>query len=270
MDNKKLILEVCSDLEYIDVNLMESYLQEMKNLSDSDLDKASTVVKKNMKSVEKYLKDHHVDISFLKKQAKKMEQYAIKAYKRGEKPDQAALKAVKTIGKETIKKSIAGAKKYYDAATFNEALIGSLGIFTLVVLVNTFFFNIFAIGGIITGMTKLAEVLIYIITGPLVEETAKRYAIEQEYPFIYTTIFAGLEGVLYVARMVAAGINLPLAVAIRVVGIIFHFSTLLVQMYYKKKAINTGDESYDMIGFMVAFFMHATWNAACIMPTLLS
>ncbi len=271
MYDNKFILELCSEFDYMDMNLTtESFLQEMKNLSDSELEKAASITKKNMKVVEKYLKDHHVDISFLKKQAKKMEKVALNAYKKGDKPDQAALKAVNTIGKETIKKSIAAVKKYYGTVTLKKAVLNSLFVFIIVITVNTFFGGLFSTIGFLSGLVKLGEVLSTVVLAPLVEETAKKYAIDQDYPFVYTTIFSGLEGVIYVARMVRAGINLPLAVGLRVVGILFHFSTLLIQIHFKKKSIRLDDERYDMLGFMVAFFMHATWNGMCILPELLS
>ena len=64
----------------------------------------------------------------------------------------------------------------------------------------------------------------------------------------------------YIVRLIAAGGNIPLVVIMRLAVVAMHFGTTAIQNYYHKKAIETGDESNELTGYMIAVGVHSVWN----------
>lgn len=259
--NKKLLLESYEVISEIDENLIERVLHEAKDVSDSKIDATIKVHKENMKALEKIAKENKIDISSFKKTAQDLAKVAKASFKKGIPVEKASKEAITRVGKKLFKKAV----KRYEELTTGEKIGGSILIVLLILFINT-------IAGVFLTLRlgKIGYFALIVIIGPLVEESAKRYAIVKKYPIVFTTIFAGFEAVTYIARMINMGISLPAALIVRGLSVCLHFTTLFIQMHYHKKA---EEEIYDadaleLKGYLIAFTVHSLWNLMAIIPQL--
>jgi len=260
-------------LSYLDiVDLNDNQLQEhVSNLiieSKVSIAKMETSFKKNIKATEKYLKDHKVNIGYIKSEAKKASNYINGQHKKGVPADKASKTIVNSIGKKTINKCISQIKKYTESLNIplSEKVIRSLGIFVSLLFMHTL---IIAITGPIVGTLFGAQsVLIFsvVVLAPILEEYAKRYALLGNYPFIYTGIFSGIEAIMYITMMVSNGIPLASSLIIRAAALTMHFSTTLIQKHFHDKAISSGEEGLSLTGYYLGVAAHSMWNLLALIP----
>lgn len=94
------------------------------------------------------------------------------------------------------------------------------------------------------------QALLSIVIAPVIEETAKSLALEQDKGFQFVAIFGGMEFTHYVI-VFAPRIGLGTTVMIRTITWMFHFFTLLVQDIIPDKSFS----------WFLAVMLHLAWNA---------
>jgi len=262
-------------LGYLDiVDLNEKELQEhVVNLiieSKVSMSKIQTSFKKNIKLVEKYLKDHKVNLGYIKGEAKKAGDYINTQYKKGVTADKASKAIVNSIGKKTINKCITQIKKYSETLNINleEKIVRSLGIFVALMFIHGLLLSI--TGPLIGSLFGAQSIMIFsiVVLAPLLEEYMKRYAILKNYPYVYTGVFSGLEAMLYIGALVSQGTALTSALILRAIVITMHFSTTLIQKHFHDKEISSGKEKSSLTGYYITVAAHSLWNLLAILPTI--
>ena len=104
------------------------------------------------------------------------------------------------------------------------------------------------------GMTAiLTSSLLTCIVAPITEEYAKRYAMLNNFPFIFTTILVILETTMYTSSLLNAGYLLYDILKIRFFPAVLHFMCVNTQVHYHKK-----DKS--KFGYWYAVLLHTIWN----------
>ncbi len=271
-------------LNYVQIdNLKES---EIINEAIVNFDKLQASSEKNLKTIKKFLIDHGVSLSYIKSNAKISSKIIKKGFDKGTNPEvlskQIQNKVVtpmlkKVVKGSKIKEKIAEAEAETEVNTGDELSVGekilkSILIFVIIFFMNSIILNVVALIFGTAGVTltiggiPLAVVLFSIIAAPIIEETAKKYAIDSKYPFIYTGIFAGLELVQYVLIAVFnPAISIGKFIIIRVMTLLMHFSTTLVMKYFKERGEETDNEKMAKIGFIIAISIHVTWNTIAIL-----
>lgn len=260
----KEYLDYIQHVEPITEELLESVFSQAKN---ANVDKVQKAYEANIKTARRFLKDHGINVAYIEGQAKKAATVAKRQYSRNMPADKVALQIVNTIGKQTLNKVLKG-RKAVDAPpvdtpedTTGTKIIKSIGLFCIVLFANTFLTMLagafLGIGGFNINMIGP---IVAIVIAPLVEEYSKKISIEGKYQWIYTGIFSGIEALMYIVRMVAAGGSFPGALIIRLVAVGMHFGTTAIQTHYQKKAIETGDKSKALTGYMIAVGVHSVYN----------
>lgn len=119
-----------------------------------------------------------------------------------------------------------------------------------VLLLNSLCEKIFLL---ITKNPKLSDVLTCLVTGPIIEEGAKKLAIELGYPWEYTASFANAEMFQYV-KFYLYKLATPIRfIVMRLVSILMHHLTTYIQLKYK-------DENKEKLGFVLAVLTHTIYN----------
>jgi len=174
--------------------------------------------------------------------------------------DKAAIKIISTVGKDTFKKIKASVIKM----DLSEKIMMSILLFCIVLFVNTFLLHLTIIFGMIVSSLRFCLGVFFVLIGPIIEETAKKYAIEEGYPFVFTAIFSGLEFLIYVGRLLALGMSLPKIILIRAIGVGLHFTTTMIQKHYYDKSIAQNDKNIQYQGYIIAISIHALFNLVAI------
>lgn len=111
---------------------------------------------------------------------------------------------------------------------------------------------------------KIGHVILCLVVAPIIEESAKRFAVVEKYPWVYTGIFAGLEMLQYVIGIVASGGIFAAALIIRISALMMHFATTYIQKYFREKGETERskgiENNLEMIGYFLAIGVHFTWN----------
>ena len=99
-----------------------------------------------------------------------------------------------------------------------------------------------------------------VVVAPLVEELCKKYAMHRGYGYLFTFIFAAMEGYIYVVAMMAGGVPTELAVLVRLKAFCLHMGTITVQTHFYKMSKEEGRPYLAWHGFVIAVLLHAGWN----------
>lgn len=252
------------------IDLSEQQLKEHISTiiieSKVSINKMEKSYKHNIGVIEKYLKKYKVDVNFIKTSAKKASQFISNQHKKGIPAKQTSKDMVQTIGKKTLSK-VMGKVKSVSVATgldLSDKIIRSIGIFVIMFFMSILLFGL--ANSIIVPLfgSKMAYAFGAIVLAPFIEEYAKRFALLKGHPFIYTGIFAGIEALLYIVAITAAGGTLATAITVRAVAITMHFSTTYIQKLYHDKSIQTNNKSKSLTGYYVAIGVHSLWNFLAI------
>ncbi len=267
---------------------MNTYLYELqmpsslKNMSVKSLAKVTKAYKKNLKTIDKFLSDHGENISEVKKDAVKLGlKYKAKLSNPTQDPKKVAkflqddIKLILTKNLNQVKTAV---KNKYDESYFGDYVDQQIQdntimryvmfviVFKLILLVNT--------TALLILMPLVGNVTAFVLMGtflaPIVEEFGKRAFIKLGYGLEYTGVFAGLEMIQYVIRMVISGSTFQQAIIVRLMAVMLHMSTAMVQKLFH-------DESKDLksvakakvmsqVGFVLAVLMHMTWNFIAFLP----
>ena len=98
------------------------------------------------------------------------------------------------------------------------------------------------------------------IVAPIIEESAKRYALLNNYPFLYTGIFAGIEALIYIQG------GAP--VFSRIIAFIFHLVTVNIQKKFHDQSISLKNEKFSKFGYYTAIVYHSLWNFFAVLRSL--
>jgi len=142
----------------------------------------------------------------------------------------------------------------------------SIIILIIVILINSFTFTLCAA---LTPITPIAPFIVPICIAPITEEIAKQISIRGDYPWLYTTIFAGTEFAIYIPKLLAYGMSLPAAILTRLVALAFHFATTAIQKTFYDRGIQSGSETEKETGLFVGMTLHCIWNSVASYPYIL-
>lgn len=130
---------------------------------------------------------------------------------------------------------------------------GGLAIFCAVV--NSVIFVLLT--GCDTGILPVVTASM-VFVAPLVEEYAKRIAVVRGIPWMFLLVFCCVE-TLFIARNAGAA-----GIAARIVPCLMHASTVAVQWWTHKRALDKKEPATSALGFLVAFLIHAVYNATVV------
>ncbi len=248
------------------VMLYEGVFGDMRKfvskISKSTLPTLKRVYANNMSTIRKILHDHNINTVKVENDSKRLAlaikskmSYAIKT------GTEIQTELNHTITERIIKSVTESVEDFGGDDTAK-----SIVLLVLVVAINSLIMTLCVM---MTPAFPLAAVLPAIIVAPITEEIAKQIAIRGNYPWLYTSIFAGTEMALYLVNLTAMGISLGVAVFARVIAVMFHFTTMIIQKSFYDEGIETGDESKKQTGLFVAMILHCTWNSLASLPYIL-
>ena len=244
---------IITELYEYDMSRIDSIITE--SLVSNKIDKLQESYNKNIKLVEKYLYDKGININRIRSSASKVAESVKNDFKNKKDPKEIQNKIIKSAYK-IVKTEVSSVAKKYETMSTSEKIVNSLIIFVLVLFMN----SLAAIIATIFFGPQLATTLLTILLAPLIEEAAKKFAIEEGYPWIYTGIFAGLEMAQYVVQIIAAGGILVPALIVRLLALMMHFGTTYVQKYYQEKGQTDSTTDWAMVGYCLGVFIHVLWN----------
>jgi hypothetical protein len=176
-------------------------------------------------------------------------------------------KEAKNISND-ISKSFVQEIKSIKSMSFLAALGESILVFVIVLVVNSVVYAILVIIvmmfiGEPTTAGIIAMAITAVIVAPFTEEVAKYHSIKNDYPWIYVTIFAWAELLMYVSAGVPFLIRLfPLAM---------HYSTTLFQILVRNYRKEQGDdeETSSKAGLYVGIAIHSLWNSLATLSSVI-
>lgn len=228
----------------------------LMDLTKEQINKLISAATNNMKLVNKFLSDHGVSVSYIQSEGKKLSKYVESAFKNNVSQKDAA-KEISKRGQKVLQKSL----EKTDSKDIGIKILKSLGVFIIVGFINGF------LVGFATPLfgAKIAGILLALVIAPIVEEFAKRNAVLKNYPFIYTSIFAGLEFINYIMMWFNGALpnwDLPFFIIMRVITFIMHLTTTVVQKYFydKEKQQGVSDENISKTGYYAGVAIHSFYN----------
>ncbi len=244
-------------LNYIDESYIITEFERMELLSEKlSFDKIISTTKTKLLKVEQIV-GKHTDVSKIKSAAKsvvgKYKSKVMKLHKQGINPEKAGLELSKEIGRD-IKKIILKTKDDFLELGTGKKIAIALGMFVVLIFLNTL---ILAVIFSIIREPKVVTYISCVIVAPLTEELLKQYFIQKGMPWVGTGVIFGIEAVIYVAKMMMIGMNIPKAIIMRIAGLLMHFTTTAIQKTFY-------EEDEALAGWIIAVFIHASWNAIAI------
>ena len=234
------------DLERIDKLLQEGTLS-------STVEKIKNSYHKNIHLVEKALLDHGINVKRIKDRSKKLGSQVKGDFEKKIPPKELQNKLISGTLK-IMKEEVSGIKM-----TFGEKVISSILVFMVVLILNTTLASIASVIFAAFGAPQLATILLALVIAPVIEEGAKKFALEQDYPWVYTGIFAGLEMLKFVISTVADGGILGPVIIMRTITLMMHFATVFIQKHFKEED-PTSKNKYSSTGYFLAVAMHSLFN----------
>ena len=149
----------------------------------------------------------------------------------------------------------------------------SLGAFIVIIIAGSIIQGLTVGGFILAGATPMMFMVFNaVVVAPMLEEAVKNWFIQKNMPWVGTGVVFGIELVMYVFSIMAAGGSLPAALVARLAGLLMHFGTTAIQKYMMDK---DKDKGYDvmpgqqkqtvLLAWSTGVLIHATWNALAIM-----
>jgi hypothetical protein len=132
--------------------------------------------------------------------------------------------------------------------TLPQKVITAILITLVVYLINTFTMMLIP--------PPLGVIICVGFTAPIIEEYAKRLAIQSEMPWIFAGVFSGIEFFSYVFKYISIGVEPIQAIILRLSPIILHFYTTWFQKLYHDASIRTNKPMLSKLGFFIAVFLH--------------
>lgn len=250
------------DIQRLDNLINEGFIQ-------NNLDKITNSYNKNIDTVKKVLLDRGINVNRVKNKSLLVGKTFKNDIKNREKPEIIQKKIINSISK-IIKEEAISAKKEFDVANLGEKITSSVFILLLVLIISSI---LGAISVSIFGSTT-GTILIALVIAPFIEEYAKRVAIIQKYPWIYTGIFSGFELLAYTIGLVLKGGSIVPVIIIRLASLLMHFATTYVQKFFREKEGGNEDQDVDnmkfktkmdTIGYFLGLSIHILWNTMALL-----
>ncbi len=135
----------------------------------------------------------------------------------------------------------------------------SVFLLLIVFALNSILGSIIMTIGILAGAPiGLAAAAVPVIIAPLVEETAKYISIRGKATKEYFIVFNVFEFMLYISRMLFTGIGVVPMIITRLLPIMLHGTTTIIQSTFNKLFPN--DHSKRIVGLSFGIIVHAIWN----------
>lgn len=212
-------------------------------------EKARDVTRRNLPLMGKMLAGNGVNIKSLKTSAASLSKIIDKNQKAGKSPEYTSKILLGKIT-DSLKKAFRGA---YDLTSATEKVLIGMGMLALCFMVSTAIANYLAMQGV-----AQAQFIAMVVVAPMVEEAVKSWAVHsQENPYIITGVFAGVEALKYVYQFAVMGMNITRMIAVRIITVVMHMTTVMIQKYFKDK-FNTATMS--LIGYIIAVAVHSMFN----------
>ena len=249
--------EILSEIFKRDSIKLESLLNE--GMISNVVDKLKDSYHTNIELVKKVLLDHGVNVDRIKVKSGVIASSVKNDLKNKRNPQKIQTEVISKV-KVLLKTEVKSVSTAWKQESLSDKIVTSLIIFILMLILSQLVWAItIGIFGPAVGTAFLVIVL-----APIIEETAKRYAIIHDAPWVYTGIFAGIELIGYVIKIVAAGGALGPALIIRVAALGMHFATTAVQKYFMDKGKEElgADEfsSQSYFGYFLGILIHVIWN----------
>ena len=255
MDQNTLILE-----SYLQTIQLEQFIEEfsIKDISSSMINKLKKSYVTNMKLTKQFLTDNGFNYQAIQKETTQVTKKFKTQLENG------------TAKKEEITKAVSASiiklcKMNEKSTSFGQALYKSIILFLIVLFINSFL-GVFAMA-LNAVVPAAGTIFLCCVVAPLTEETAKNISIKGKYPWVYTGLFSGLEALMYISQAAALGMTLPVAIVVRGMAMLFHFSTTIVQKHImdeEKGDKKDYDEKLNKSALGTGIVMHACWNAIAI------
>lgn len=218
-----------------------AYTNEQQYITEIELvDKLkSTIIEKyksNLNNIKSQLIQAGVEIETITKIVKPHALAAAKDVKKGN---------TKTIG--THFQQIL--KEMQETPIINQ-LAKSLLILLIVITINTFVVLFLVFQGV-HPLLIIPTVAIFV--APLTEEAGKYFSIKKKATGMYFLVFNFVEFTLYLAQLLGLGMSLSTIIISRLLAVMMHYITTMVQWKYIKKG-------KDKRGFITATIIHTLWN----------
>jgi hypothetical protein len=251
MDKYKDILKEYNILNEGNYN----FLNESKIMERLESKKEEVInsYKKNIEATKKYLKDNNINIKIISDTAKKVVRGTISTTK----------KIVDDIGNSFIV-MLERLQKESNLSNMRKSLLLLIALFYMYCISFYMLEKVYKTFSSKKDYRKLTSYMFIsaCIIAPFLEEFAKKLAVRERYGFIYTAIFAGIEGIGYIVSGVLAGYPLLLVANIRFISFFSHmFDTYKHEKHFNKDP----DKKIFTIGFFIVILFHGLWN---LMPII--
>lgn len=172
-----------------------------------------------------------------------------------------AAKDIITVSYEFVKSKLK-TKTFIESIVENKnqsitkKVILSIILTVVLTLINTFTVMLFP--------PPIGYIIVCGLIAPIIEEYAKRIAIKEKMPWLYVSIFSGIELVVWVVQLVLIGMNPIQVILIRILPVMMHFYTTLIQKKWHDRSERKKDPHYSKVGFFIAVLIHMLWNFTSI------
>lgn len=272
------LLEIASDIKKIKAPLNEKTLKRVVEAH-----------KKNMSTIEKYLKKEGIDVDKIKRLGEKAGKIIGQQIADGYKKSTQLNRKPKEVSKQFVEKTTPILKQVAEELTLADKISTAAVLFILILFINsTLMFVSIVLTSLIIPIAGpvvasfIHMIIIACIVAPLTEEYGKKIAVEKNFPWFYTSIFSGLEFLLYLLTWFSApstsvlkSLTLLQMVFLRLPAIAMHFFTAFIQKYMKERGEEKSKHIIDQeesskIGYWLAVACHSAFNLTAVILENLS
>lgn len=265
---KQITLEYYLEIMQVheDIMLYEGIFDDIKKftsrISKSTLSTLKRVYVNNIAIIRKILNEHKINISKVENDSKKLalavKSKMIYAMKTGTDIQTQVNKSIT----EGIIKSVTETVEDFGGDDTSKSIV----LLVIVIAINSL---IITLCSAVALTYPIVSVIPAILVAPITEEIAKQIAIRGDYPWLYTSIFAGTEMAMYIIDLTSKGMALGLVVIARIISVMFHFTTMIIQKSFYESGVESGDETQKQTGLFIGMILHCTWNSLASLPYIL-
>ena len=210
----------------------------------------------NFDIIKQILNKYNIDKEYIKSEALKVGKFIINQQEKRVDPKTVSSNIVDKIGKKIIKRTTDQLQTENPGLVLTSQIITSVCITAFIFFIQTFLHAVL----LHTFSAPVAMLMLACIVAPIIEESAKRYALLNNYPFLYTGIFAGIEALIYIQG------GAP--VFSRIIAFIFHLVTVNIQKKFHDQSISLKNEKFSKFGYYTAIVYHSLWNFFAVLRSL--
>jgi hypothetical protein len=261
---KSELLKLENNTDIVTEEILQEFIISLKP------EKINNALLKNLKAMKMFLKDHGISTGQLKSYSKQAAKIVEDGYKAKKDPKVISSQIVNRVFNKAVKKAIKGAKytkEEKEDPPLSKKISKAIVVYVILVIGQGMLMSLVAGTVLSFGLSpSIILVITFIVIAPLTEEFAKRLAIKEKYPWVFTGVFAGIEAIKYIVQMIQLGGSAPAVLITRAIVFMMHFATTFVQKYLMDK-VGEGElsEKWGIISFVIAVSLHAIWNGMGLM-----